>query len=208
MKISYILSKYMFKPAIYPIEYDLLRDITYHGDCIYCEEAGYLEQIPDDDEESYHTVYKFKCEYCGNTFLVGRDWVEAPEPDKLEKARDLKANSNFGFLDIAAYKANMKKFFGEELPIINSKEEYFLVSLNTDYLDDNPKINTSKAMKILGVKSLDKHEIRIKYRESLKLFHPDRNHFITNKDASYYIKMIKNSYNHLVEVSNMYYKNK
>ena len=109
MKISYILSEYMFKPAIYPIECDLLRDISYYGDCIYCEEAGYLEQIPYDDEESYHTVYKFKCEYCGNTFLVGRDWVEAPEPDKVEKARDLKSKSNFGFFDIVAYRINMKK---------------------------------------------------------------------------------------------------
>ena len=102
----------------------------------------------------------------------------------------------------------MKKFFGEEVPIFNPKEKYFLVSLDTDCSCDNPKISTSKAMKILGVKSLDKHEIKIKYRESLKLFHPNRNHFITNKDASHYIKLIKNSYSHLVEVSNMYYKNK
>ena len=101
----------------------------------------------------------------------------------------------------------MEKLLGKPTRIINPSEKHFLVSLDTDCLDDNPKINTSKAMKILGVKSLDKHEIKIKYRESLKLFHPDRNHFISNKDASYYINMIKNSYNHLVEVSN-YYKNK
>ena len=40
MKISYILSEYMFKPAVYPIECDLLRDISYYGDCIYCDFYG------------------------------------------------------------------------------------------------------------------------------------------------------------------------
>ncbi len=206
MEIVSILSEYIFKPADYAIECNLVRDITHNGDCIYCGKSGYLEQISCENGLSYRAVHKFKCEYCGNTFLVGPDWVEAPKFDRIVKPKTPKPN--FGIFDIVAAKIQMEKLLGKPTPIINPSEKYFLSVLDTDCSYDSPKINTFKAMKILGVKSLDKHEIKIRYRESLKLFHPDRNHFITNKDASYYIKMIKNSYNHLVEVSNIYYKNK